>query len=89
MIEHNLGAFERAVRLLVGTVLGVWALAQSELGIVEWITLLAATLLILNGIFGRCYLWLLLGMDTCGRGAGVCKRRAGRTGAGGDGAAMR
>ncbi len=65
MSEQNLGLIERAIRLLLGIGLGSWLLMQDALGVVEWLALLAASFLILNGIFGRCYLWLLLRVNTC------------------------
>ena len=65
MDEQNLGLIERAIRLLLGLGLGIWILMQPALGAVEWLALIAASFLILNGIFGRCYLWLLLRVNTC------------------------
>ena len=67
MNEQNLGLVERAVRLLLGLGVGAWVLMRPELGAAEWVALIAASFLILNGIFGRCYLWLLLDLNTCER----------------------
>ena len=65
MNEQNLGLIERAIRLLLGFGLGIWVYMQPALGMSEWVALLAASFLILNGIFGRCYLWLLFDVNTC------------------------
>ena len=65
MNEQNLGLIERAIRLVLGLVLGTWVVTRPELGAAEWVALLAASFLVLNGIFGRCYLWLLLDLNTC------------------------
>ncbi len=65
MNEQNLGLIERVIRMVLGLGLGVWVLIQAELGVVELVALIAASFLILNGIFGRCYLWLLLRVNTC------------------------
>ena len=65
MNEQNLGLIERAIRLLLGCGLGLWILMQPALGAVEWVASIAAIFLVLNGIFGRCYLWLLLDLNTC------------------------
>ncbi|MDJ0777581.1 MAG: DUF2892 domain-containing protein [Gammaproteobacteria bacterium] len=65
MNEQNLGLIERAIRTVLGLGLGVWVFVQPELGAVEWVALIAASFLILNGIFGRCYLWMLLRVNTC------------------------
>ena len=65
MNEQNLGLIERVIRLLLGLGLGIWVLLQQALGAAEWVALLAASFLVLNGIFGRCYLWLLLNLNTC------------------------
>ena len=65
MSEQNLGLIERAIRLLLGVGLGAWIFMQPALGVAEWVALVAASFLILNGIFGRCYLWLLLRVNTC------------------------
>ena len=80
MIGHNLGLIERVVRLLLGLGLGAWALIQPALGVVEATALLAASFLILNCVFGRCYLWSLLNVNTCGQR----KKCAGRRPAGAD-----
>ncbi len=67
---------ERAVRLLLGLGLGAWALMQPALGMLEAVAVLAASFLVLNTLFGRCYLWALFKVNSCeqrakssGRGA--------------------
>ena len=65
MIGQNLGTIERAARLLLGLGLGTWALLQPSLGVAEGLALLAAGFLVLNFVFGRCYLWSLLDINTC------------------------
>ena len=51
--------------MLLGLGLGAWVLMQSALGAAEWVALVATGFLVLNGVFGRCYLWLLLRVNTC------------------------
>jgi hypothetical protein len=65
MIERNLGIIERILRLVAGLLLGAWALTSSEMNVVEWMVLVGATMLVLNGIFSRCYLWNVLGINSC------------------------
>ena len=80
MSRQNLGPIERVVRLPVGLALGAWALTQSIMGAVEWLALLAATFLVLNCLFGRCYLWQLLDINTCklqGRDCDQCAESRG------------
>jgi hypothetical protein len=64
MIERNLGNIERVVRLLLGLAFGGWALMQPQLNGVEWLVIMVSLLLILNGIFSRCYVWFLLDLNT-------------------------
>jgi hypothetical protein len=64
MIERNLGNAERIVRLLVGLLFGAWALYQSPLNGGEWALVAVFIMLVLNGIFSRCYLWYLLDINT-------------------------
>ncbi len=76
MIGPNLGVIERAVRLLLGFGLAAWIFIQPALGVLEVLALLAASFLILNGVFGRCYLWLLLNLNTYEQCKKNCGRRA-------------
>jgi hypothetical protein len=66
MIERNLGNAERIIRLTVGLLFGVWALFQSPLHGGEWALVAVFMMLVLNGIFSRCYLWYLLDVNTAG-----------------------
>ena len=64
MIEKNLGHLERIVRLLAGVLLLAVALSQPILNGVDVFVGAVSLALILNGIFSRCYLWFLLGINT-------------------------
>ena len=64
MIERNLGNIERLVRLLIGVAFGLWAFMQPQLNGIEWLVIMTSLLLILNGIFSRCYVWYLLDVNT-------------------------
>ena len=64
MIENNLGFWERAVRLILGIVLGGWIIVNPPFGWLDWVGLVAALFLLLNAFFGRCYLWKMLGIST-------------------------
>ena len=74
MIDRNLGNAERVVRLLMGLVFFAWALSQPHLNGVEWFVVIISMMLILNGIFSRCYFWYLLEIDTSGANAGIQKK---------------
>lgn len=67
MIAKNLGNLERLVRLCVGVFFAIWTLSQHYLGVAEWSVGMIALLLILNGVFSRCYLWYLIEVDTSSR----------------------
>jgi len=67
MIEKNLGNAERLVRLVIGVCFAIWTAAQPHLGAAEWFVGFIALLLILNGVFSRCYLWYLIEVDTSSR----------------------
>lgn len=69
MIKKNLGNIERAIRFVAGVGMLVWALLQPQLLWLEWLLLLAASFLLLNGIFSRCYLWYLFDLNTCRKDA--------------------
>ena len=64
MIERNLGNIERVVRLLLGIAFGAWAFLQPQLNGVEWLVMVIALALILNGIFSRCYVWYVLDVNS-------------------------
>ena len=56
MIERNLGNIERVFRLLFGLAIGIWALLQPSMNGIESFVMFISVLLIMNGIFSRCYL---------------------------------
>jgi hypothetical protein len=65
MIERNIGNAERIVRFSFGLLFGAWALAQPATNtLAEWLLIIVAVSLMLNGIFSRCYLWYLLDVNT-------------------------
>ncbi len=66
MIAKNLGNAERIVRLLLGVLVAVITAMQPQFGAFEGLTSVIALFLILNGIFGRCYLWHMLEITSCG-----------------------
>lgn len=66
MIAKNLGGVERGLRLALGMLLALWAVSRPELAAVEWLAAVAALFLVLNAIYGRCYLWHLLDISSCG-----------------------
>ena len=64
MIERNLGNIERLFRLSYGLLMVVWAFLQPSMNTVEWFVVVVALMLVLNGIFSRCYLWYVLDVNT-------------------------
>lgn len=64
MIEKNIGNIERVFRLVFGLGFGGWVAIQPNMGGVEWFVLIVSLMLILNGIFSRCYLWFILDINT-------------------------
>lgn len=76
MIEKNLGNMERVIRALIGIGLIAWALfLQPALSLAEWFALVVAVVLLLSGIFSRCYLWYVLDINTRGRDGEACDPR--------------
>jgi hypothetical protein len=75
-IEQNLGNFERVARLIAGIALAIWAVSQPALDGIEWFITVVAIALILNGVFGRCYLWYVLDLNTCERENGNCSSQS-------------
>ncbi|MGK0499862.1 MAG: hypothetical protein ACJAYG_001507 [Oceanicoccus sp.] len=65
MIERNLGNIERSVRLLMSLVFAVWALSQPAMNGIEWFVVFVSMMLMLNGIFSRCYFWYVLELNSC------------------------
>jgi hypothetical protein len=72
-IEQNLGNIERVLRLFTGIALAIWAFSQPALNGIEWLITIAAIALMLNGVFGRCYLWYVLDLNTCQRADNSCE----------------
>ncbi len=64
MIERNLGNLERVVRFTLGCLFALWSLTQPYMNVVDWFVACTAVLLIMNGIFSRCYLWYLIDIDS-------------------------
>ncbi|WP_339338429.1 DUF2892 domain-containing protein [uncultured Oceanicoccus sp.] len=65
MINQNLSITERIVRSILGVIITLWAINQAEMNILEWVAAIAGVFLVLNAIFGRCYLWFWLNLDSC------------------------
>ena len=66
MFEKNLGNIERIIRALMGIGLIVWAFVfQASMSLVEWFAVVVAVMLVLNGIFSRCFIWYVLDVNTC------------------------
>lgn len=66
MIGKNLGRLERTLRVLAALLLASWALSRPEFGGTGWLAMTVSLFLVLNGVFGRCYLWHLLHISSCG-----------------------
>ena len=64
MIERNLGNIERLLRLVVGLAFAAWTVTQPAMNAIEWFVAGVSLFLILNGVFGRCYLWFVLDINT-------------------------
>ena len=75
MIPKNLGIIERIIRLIIGVIVGFWAFSQASFGWIEGIALVAALFLVMNAVFSRCYLWQLLGFNTCDEDDEDCNRQ--------------
>ena len=71
-IERNLGNVERVIRLSLGVWLLVLAFRTPGLNGIEWFIGIISVMLILNGIFSRCYLWYVLDIDTHNGSGGTC-----------------
>jgi hypothetical protein len=73
MIERNLGMAERLLRLAGAIILAGWAVSRDSHDLLTPLALVAATALLLNFVFSRCYLWSLLGINSCGGERGNCR----------------
>ena len=74
MIERNLGNFERVLRLLAGLAIGIWALAQPSMNGIELFVMVISMMLMMNGIFSRCYLWFVLDINSCSDNSEECRQ---------------
>ena len=66
MIGVNLGKYERIVRFAIGALLLAWVVMQPEMNGFSWFMSVIGLFLVLNGIYGRCYLWHILDISSCG-----------------------
>lgn len=66
MIPKNLGSIERAIRLLLASLLMLWVWLGNGSATTDAAAVLAACALLWNAIFGRCYLWRWLGLNSTG-----------------------
>ena len=64
MIERNLGNVERLVRFALGCLFALWTVTQPQMTGADWFVGFIALLLIMNGVFSRCYLWYLIDLDS-------------------------
>jgi|TARA_B110000977_G_C11058259_1_gene484935 hypothetical protein len=74
MIERNLGNVERVLRLLAGLAMAIWALAQPNMNGIELFVMATSVMLIMNGIFSRCYLWFVLDINSCAGDKQDCEK---------------
>jgi hypothetical protein len=66
MINRNLGTVERGLRLLLAFIIAGWLLGRGQHDWLSPVAAAGATALLLNVLFSRCYLWALLGINSCG-----------------------
>ena len=64
MIERNLGNIERLIRFLIGLGFAYWVFTRPYLNAIEWFIMAVSLMLILNGVFSRCFFWWMLGINT-------------------------
>lgn len=64
VIPKNLGSIERAIRLLLAALLMLWVWQGDGSSAAEAAAVLAACALVWNAIFGSCYLWRWLGLNS-------------------------
>ena len=72
MIERNLGNVERIIRLVMGVLFALWAISQPYMNGIEWFVVGISVMLMLNGIFSRCYFWFVLDLNTCEKSDKSC-----------------
>jgi len=63
-MKNNMGAPDRIIRLIIGVVLAILALAKIVTGAGAVVLGIIAIILILTGIIGFCPLYVLLKMST-------------------------
>lgn len=61
----NMGKIDRGVRLVVAAVLVYFAIAGTA-GILSWLVLAAAAVLIVTALIGNCPAYRILRINTCG-----------------------
>jgi len=64
MIERNLGNMERFLRFSAGIGILVYLATRPDVPPVAWFAGVVAIMLVLNGIFSRCYVWYLFDLNT-------------------------
>ncbi len=64
MLERNLGNIERAIRLVFGIGFLIWAFTRPDMSPIDWFVVVVSVMLVLNGIFSRCFIWWMLGLNT-------------------------
>ena len=72
MIDRNLGTTERVLRLAGAMALVLFAAFRDSHDIFTAIALLVALAFTLNFFFSRCYLWSVLGINSCENDEQAC-----------------
>ncbi|MBY5972284.1 hypothetical protein PSM7751_02317 [Pseudooceanicola marinus] len=63
----NMGKIDRALRLVIAAVL-VWLAfgsAVAAAGLLHWLALIVAAVMVLTAVIGNCPLYSLIGLKTC------------------------
>ena len=63
----NMGKIDRALRLVIAAVL-VWLAfgsAVAAAGLLHWLALILAAVMVLTAVIGNCPLYSLIGLKTC------------------------
>jgi uncharacterized membrane protein len=66
-MRTNLGSLDRAIRVIAALILGWLVYNGSVSGTLAIIASVVALALLLTAAFGYCYLYTLLGIQTCKR----------------------
>lgn len=64
-MAHNMGGFERGIRILLGAALlalGLFHAVEGKLMVASYIV---GGILLVTGLFAYCPAWALLGINTC------------------------